>query len=103
MPIDYKKLEKDLEEMDCSEGGKGHCFTCYSRNPNWLGELQDIIEELGFTAEEFAAASEWSNQYTKDSTFVVRKSGLRLTHRNDCVGKKEILELVHELEEKKNN
>ncbi len=71
------------------------CLVCYAgSHGNWLVELQDALEDMGVSVEEFASTR--SDQ--AGILFTVTRGRLRLLHPGQCVDSKAIMSIFLRLE-----
>ena len=90
------ELEKKIDALYLGEKVTA-CLVCQSVNPNWLVELQDIVEEEGLMLNIFCDTATDSC----GKPFWVKKGRLRLKDPGQCIDGDDIKSVFEKLKFKR--
>jgi len=84
--INIADVSRQIEAISMGEG----CLVCQHSNPNWITEIQDVLDEIGVSAEQFA------QQRSKHAglLFEVRNGRLRVIDISQCVSPNEVIYMI---------
>ncbi|TSC55887.1 MAG: Maf-like protein [Parcubacteria group bacterium Gr01-1014_18] len=95
--MDFEKIKRGLIKLFASNGAREPdstpteitCLTCFCENPNWICEIQDLLEEEKISLNAFCCSTKTSQDKFR---FKIERNRLRLSKAGNCIKPSEILQ-----------